>query len=79
MALAGLRSAGGAGLRAGGPRVEISADRLAPGLVLEVRGVNIAADESIAVSLVGVAGQFPLGVVIGGRARRLHPALHRAP
>ncbi len=49
----------------GGPRVEISSDRLQPGLVLEVRGVNIAADEPITVSLVGVAGQFPLGVATG--------------
>ncbi|MBI3243278.1 MAG: hypothetical protein HYZ49_13390 [Chloroflexi bacterium] len=49
----------------GDPRVEISSDRLQPGLVLEVRGVNIAADEPITVSLVGAAGEFPLGVATG--------------
>ncbi len=49
----------------GDPRVEISPDHLSPGLVLEVRGVNIAPEESITVSLVGPAGEFPLGTVTG--------------
>jgi len=49
----------------GDPRVEISSDRLQPGLVLEVRGVNIAAEEQITVSLVRVAGEFLLGIVTG--------------
>ncbi len=49
----------------GDPRVEISSDRLSPGSVLEVRGVNIAAEESISVTLVGAAGALLLGTVTG--------------
>jgi hypothetical protein len=45
------------------PRVEISADRLAPGMILQVRGVNLEREQNIPVALVGVEGEFPLGVV----------------
>ena len=45
------------------PRVEISADRLAPGMILEVRGVNLSREEQIPIALVGVKGEFQLGVI----------------
>lgn len=50
----------------GPPRLELSADQLYPGAALEVRGVNIAPDLPVMVTLVGAAGaEFPLGAATG--------------
>lgn len=46
-----------------GPRLEISADHLPPGMILEVRGVNLGREQQISVSLVGSEGEFQLGLV----------------
>jgi hypothetical protein len=45
------------------PRLEIGADRLRPGMILQVRGVNLAREASIPISLVGAEGEFALGVI----------------
>ena len=45
------------------PRLEISADRLAPGMILQVRGVNLTREENIPILLVGIEGEFPLGLI----------------
>ena len=40
------------------PRLEISADHLPPGMILQVRGVNLAREQQVVVSLVGIEGEF---------------------
>ena len=49
----------------GPPRVEISAEQISPGATLEVRGVNIAPEQRVAIALVGPDADFPLGVAVG--------------
>lgn len=49
----------------GPPRVELGAEQIAPGAALEVRGINIAPDQQVTVSLVGQDLDLPLGVVVG--------------
>jgi len=49
----------------GPPRVEIGAEQVSPGATLEVRGVNIAPEQRVAVALVGPNADFPLGVAVG--------------
>ena len=46
------------------PRIEISAERLNPGSVLDIRGVAFEADEEIVLSLVGSYIKVPLGTFI---------------
>ncbi len=46
------------------PRIEISADRLHPGSVLDIRGVDFEFEEEVALSLVGPQVEVPLGTVI---------------
>jgi hypothetical protein len=50
------------------PRLEISADRLAPGMILQVRGVNLEREQDIPIALVGAEGEFPLGVIASNEA-----------
>jgi hypothetical protein len=47
----------------GEPRIEISPERLAPGAVLDVRGVNYEPEEEIRLALVGPQVELPLGLV----------------
>jgi hypothetical protein len=49
----------------GAPRLDLGAERLAPGATLEVRGINIAPEMQVTLALVGGGAEFPLGVVIG--------------
>ncbi len=48
----------------GPPRLELNTDRIPPGATLEVRGVNLASDESINLTLIGNGSEFPLGVAM---------------
>lgn len=61
LALLGVAPAAGHG---GPPRVELSAVRLQPGATLEVRGINLDADEVIRIVLAGPAGAILLGEVL---------------
>lgn len=45
------------------PRIEISADRLNPGAVLDIRGVDFEMEEEITLVLLGSQVEFPLGTV----------------
>lgn len=47
------------------PRLEISADSLNPGDLLEIRGVDFEFEEEISLSLIGAETDIPLGVVTG--------------
>src|SRR4051794_27448254 len=49
----------------GPPRIELASTRLAPGMNLEVRGINIADEQQIAVTLVSAASEVVLGVALG--------------
>lgn len=49
----------------GPPRIELNAVRLPPGATLEVRGINLGADEVIRLALAGSAGTSLLGEVTG--------------
>jgi methionine-rich copper-binding protein CopC len=46
------------------PRLEISAESLNPGDLLEIRGVDFEFEEAITLSFVGAQVEIPLGVVI---------------
>jgi hypothetical protein len=46
------------------PRLEISAERLSPGSVLELRGVAFEAEEEITLTLVGLQNEIPFGSVL---------------
>jgi len=46
------------------PRIEISAERLNPGSVLDIRGVDFEFEEEVTLSLVGPQVEVPLGTVI---------------
>lgn len=48
----------------GEPRVEINPDRLNPGAVLDLRGVDFEFEEIIALTLVGAQGEVSLGTVL---------------
>jgi hypothetical protein len=49
----------------GPPRVEVGAEQVSPGATLEVRGINIAPEQRVVVTLVGPNADFPLGVAVG--------------
>ena len=49
----------------GPPRIELGAERVAPGVALEVRGVNIAPEQPVTLALVGGGKEFSFGVVLG--------------
>jgi hypothetical protein len=49
----------------GSPRIELSAERINPGAPLEVRGINIAPEQPVAVALVGGGAEYSLGQVLG--------------
>ena len=48
----------------GSPRLELNVDRINPGGTLEVRGVNLASDETINLTLIGSESRFPLGAAM---------------
>jgi len=50
----------------GGPsRLELSVEQINPGGTLEVRGINLASEQFIAITLSGVDAVIPLGTVVG--------------
>jgi hypothetical protein len=49
----------------GPPRIEVSAERLNPGATLEIRGINIAAEQPVTLALVGAGAEFALGTAVG--------------
>lgn len=49
----------------GPPRIELGAERIAPGVALEVRGVNIAPEQPVRLTLVGGGQEFALGTFVG--------------
>jgi hypothetical protein len=49
----------------GDPRLELAAERMRPGAVLEVRGINIAPELPVTLTLVGSGGEFALGTALG--------------
>ena len=50
----------------GGPaRLELGAERANPGVALEVRGINIAPEQPVALALVGAGAEFSLGAAMG--------------
>lgn len=49
---------------AGEPRLEISPDRINPGGVVDVRGVDFEPEELIILALVGNGAEFPLGEIV---------------
>lgn len=49
----------------GSPRLELNFDRLNPGVVVEVRGINLGADLPVVVVLVGLGGEVQLGAATG--------------
>lgn len=53
------------GAHGGPPRVELSAGRLAPGAALDVRGVNIAAEQDVTITLTGARYEIWLGTATG--------------
>ena len=46
------------------PRLEISLDRVNPGSVMEVRGVDFEPEEQIVLTLIGEGFEFPLGEIV---------------
>lgn len=46
------------------PRLEISADRLNPGSVLDLRGAAFEAEEAVTLTLIGPQNEVPLGSVL---------------
>jgi len=56
----------GAALAHDGPaRIELNTQQTSSGAELEVRGVNIAAEQPITLSLIGNGAQFSLGTAVG--------------
>jgi len=49
----------------GPARIEVGAERVAPGVALEVRGVNIAPEQPVTLTLVGGGQEFGFGTVVG--------------
>ena len=49
----------------GKARVDLSAERISAGADLEVRGINIAAEMPISLTLIGAGAEFSLGTVVG--------------
>jgi hypothetical protein len=49
----------------GPARVELGAERAAPGVAIEVRGVNIAPEQAVTLTLVGGGQEFGFGTVVG--------------
>ncbi|HSB02011.1 MAG TPA: hypothetical protein VLE49_15285 [Anaerolineales bacterium] len=49
----------------GEPRLEISAERLKPGSVLEIRGVDFEFEEEISLALIGSQVEIPVGTMLG--------------
>ena len=49
----------------GPPRIELGAERAAPGVAIEVRGVNIAPVQPVTLTLVGGGQEFGFGAVVG--------------
>jgi hypothetical protein len=64
----GLGSARSAFAHGDEPRLELSTDRLSPGAVLEIRGVDFEVEEAVALALIGSQVEFPLGTAIGNAA-----------
>jgi hypothetical protein len=46
------------------PRIEINTDRLNPGSVLDIRGVDFEFEEAVELALVGIQTQVPFGAVL---------------
>jgi hypothetical protein len=46
------------------PRIEINTDRLNPGSVLDIRGVDFEFEEAVELALVGAQSQVPFGTVL---------------
>jgi hypothetical protein len=49
----------------GRPRLDLGAERSSPGANLEIRGINIAAEQPVTLALIGPDSEFPLGTVVG--------------
>lgn len=49
----------------GPPRVEVGAGNISPGATLEIRGINIAPEQHVTLTLVGPSADLPLGVALG--------------
>lgn len=49
----------------GAARLELSASRLNPGATLEVRGINLGADQPVIIVLVGADAKWHLGATVG--------------
>jgi hypothetical protein len=49
----------------GPPRIELGAERAAPGVTIEVRGVNIAPEQPVTLTLIGGGQEFGFGTVVG--------------
>lgn len=60
-----IRSAPLAQAHDGPPRRALNVERLNPGGTLEVRGVNIAPEQPITLSLIGSGAEFALGTAVG--------------
>jgi hypothetical protein len=49
----------------GPPRLELTAERLNPGATLDIRGINIAAEQPVTLALIGAGAEYALGTVMG--------------
>jgi hypothetical protein len=49
----------------GPPRMQLGAERIMPGVELEIRGVNIAPEQPIMLTLVGSTAEYSFGAVMG--------------
>jgi hypothetical protein len=49
----------------GPPRMQLSAERIMPGVELEIRGVNIGPEQPIVLTLAGGGGEYSFGAVMG--------------
>ena len=49
----------------GPPRIEVGVERINPGATLDIRGINIAAEQPIALALVGAGAENALGTAMG--------------
>jgi hypothetical protein len=49
----------------GPPRMQLSAERIMPGVELEIRGVNIAPEQPVMLTLVGDTAEYSFGAVMG--------------
>ena len=63
--LLALKAPGAALAHDGKARVDLSAERISAGADLEVRGINIAPEMPISLTLIGAGAEFSLGTVVG--------------